>query len=189
MWSLYPLQWNVCSYHSPFVVVVVVFRAAPAPMTQGSFQTRSQIEAVAVGLCHSQIQAMSATYTAVHSNAGSLTHWAKPGIEPASSWTLVRFLTTDPQWELPLIFCLNCFCLCDCLTLEFGEVFFILDKNHLLMCRLQISSNFLPCLFIHFRRTWAEKKFLLSKYSLSFFFFHISHSAVKTENPSINPVF
>ena len=28
------------------------------------------------------------------------------GIEPASSWILVRFVTTEPQWEL-LIFVLN----------------------------------------------------------------------------------
>ena len=35
-----------------------------------------------------QIRAMSLTYTTAHSNAGSLTHWAKPGIEPTSSWTL-----------------------------------------------------------------------------------------------------
>ena len=34
----------------------------------------------------------------------SFTHWARPGIEPASSWLLVGFLTTEPRWELPL-FC------------------------------------------------------------------------------------
>ena len=32
------------------------------------------------------------THTAC-GNAGSLTHWARPGIEPSSSWILVRFLT------------------------------------------------------------------------------------------------
>ena len=35
-----------------------------------------------------QIWATSATYTAACSNARSLTHWVKPGIKPASSWTL-----------------------------------------------------------------------------------------------------
>ena len=39
----------------------------------GSSQARGQIRAVATGLCHS------------HSNAGSFNHWARPGIEPASS--------------------------------------------------------------------------------------------------------
>ena len=35
-----------------------------------------------------------------HTNARSLTHWARPGIKPASSWLLVRFVTAEPQWEL-----------------------------------------------------------------------------------------
>ena len=32
---------------------------------------------------------------------GSLTHWARPGIEPASSWILVSFVSAAPQGELP----------------------------------------------------------------------------------------
>ena len=39
-----------------------------------------------------RIWAASATYTTTHSNAGSLTHWAGPGIEPATSWFLLRFV-------------------------------------------------------------------------------------------------
>ena len=35
---------------------------------------------------------MSVTYTAAHNNAGSLTHCARPGIEPLSSWMLVGFV-------------------------------------------------------------------------------------------------
>ena len=41
------------------------------------------------------------TYTTVHSNAGSLTHWARPGIEPMSSWMLVRLVSTELWRELP----------------------------------------------------------------------------------------
>ena len=44
---------------------------------------------------------MSVTYTTAHSNAVSLTHRVRPGIEPASSWLLVGLVTTEPQWELP----------------------------------------------------------------------------------------
>ena len=33
------------------------------------------------------------TYTLAYGNARSLTHWARPGIEPASSWIVVRFIT------------------------------------------------------------------------------------------------
>ena len=39
-----------------------------------------------------QIQAAPATYTTAHSNTGSLTHWARPGIKPATAWFLVRFV-------------------------------------------------------------------------------------------------
>ena len=39
-----------------------------------------------------QIWATSVTYTTVHGNAGSLTHWARPGIKRVSSWILVRFV-------------------------------------------------------------------------------------------------
>ena len=35
-----------------------------------------------------------------HSNTRSLTHWARPGVEPTSSWKLVVFITAEPRWEL-----------------------------------------------------------------------------------------
>ena len=38
------------------------------------------------------IQAASATYTTAHGNARSLTHWARPGIEPAASRFVVGFV-------------------------------------------------------------------------------------------------
>ena len=40
------------------------------------------------------------TYTRAHRNAGSLTHWARPGIEPAISWFLVGCVSAAPQGEL-----------------------------------------------------------------------------------------
>ena len=48
----------------------------------------------------SMIQAAFATYTTAHSNAESLTHWARPGIEPETSWFLVGFVSAAPLWEL-----------------------------------------------------------------------------------------
>ena len=39
------------------------------------------------------IWAASANYATTCGNAGSLTHWVKPGIEPTSSWILCGFLT------------------------------------------------------------------------------------------------
>lgn len=41
-----------------------------------------------------QIPATSATCAAACGNTGSLTHWAMPGIEPASSWTLCLVLSS-----------------------------------------------------------------------------------------------
>ena len=52
------------------------------------------------------IRAASATYT----TAGSLTHWARPGIEPATSWFLVGFISAAPRQEL---LCFFFWCVCD----------------------------------------------------------------------------
>ena len=68
-----------------------LFRAAPT--AYGGFQARGPIRAVAAGLRHTHSNARSdlcLTITTAHSNARSLTHWARPGIEPTSSWMLVR---------------------------------------------------------------------------------------------------
>ena len=51
-----------------------------APAAYGGSQARGLIGAVAAALHHS------------HSNAGSLTQGARPGIEPTTSWLLVRFV-------------------------------------------------------------------------------------------------
>ena len=51
-----------------------------------------------------QIWAMSVTYTTGHSNVGSLAHWVRPGIQPATSCFLGRFVSAAPQWELQKLF-------------------------------------------------------------------------------------
>ena len=45
--------------------------------------------------------------TSVSSNAGSVTHWVRPGVELMASWILVQFLTCwatmgTPDWGSPL---------------------------------------------------------------------------------------
>ena len=82
------------------------FRAAPE--AYGGSQARGLIGAVAAGLCHSHSNTRSEahlqpTYTTAHSNAGSLTHWMRPGIEPASSWILIKCISTEPRRELLLV--------------------------------------------------------------------------------------
>ena len=49
----------------------------------------------------------------LHSNAGSLTHWARPGIEPSTSWFLVGFVNHWATMGTPLfLFLIFFFCLC-----------------------------------------------------------------------------
>ena len=48
-----------------------------------------------------RIQAGSVTYNRANSNARSLTHWARPGIKPASSWILVGFVNCWAMKETP----------------------------------------------------------------------------------------
>ena len=73
-------------------------------MAYGGSQARG-IRATAAGLQPQPqqlgIQVVSVTYTTAQGNAGSLTHGARPGVEPASSWILLRFATSEPHWELP----------------------------------------------------------------------------------------
>ena len=44
-----------------------------------------------------QIRAMSVTYTTTHGNTRSLTYWVWLGIESATSWILVGFVSIEPQ--------------------------------------------------------------------------------------------
>ena len=50
-----------------------------------------------------QCRILAASATTAHGNAGYLTQWARPGIEPAFSWILVGFIITEPQQELPCL--------------------------------------------------------------------------------------
>jgi len=72
-----------------------LFRDAPAAYRNS--QARGRIRAIATSSCHS------------HSDARFLSHWARPGIEPASSWIVVKFMSTEPRWELPETSVLNGF--------------------------------------------------------------------------------
>ena len=72
-------------------VQIIIFICFLGPHLQHMEVPRLGVELEPQPLQH-QIQAMSATYTTAHGNAGSSTHWARPGIEPASSWILVWFV-------------------------------------------------------------------------------------------------
>ena len=47
-----------------------------------------------------RIRVPSLTYTTAHGNTGSLTHCARPGIESATSWFLVGFVSAAPWRKL-----------------------------------------------------------------------------------------
>ena len=77
-------------YYYYYFFVCGIFRAAPT--AYGISQARDWIR----GSCWPTpqkcgIHAISATYATAQGNAGSLTHWARPGIKPMSSWILVGF--------------------------------------------------------------------------------------------------
>ena len=85
-----------------FILFFLLFRAALE--AYGGSQARSGTGAAAAGLHHSHSSVESGpplTYTTAHSsNTRSLTHCVRPGIEPATSWFAVRFVSAAPQWEL-----------------------------------------------------------------------------------------
>ena len=91
--------WKCLLIHSHFFLAF--FRAAP--LAYGSSQAGGRIVASAVSLGHSHSNATSesGTYTTAHGNAGSLTYWVRPGIEPATSWILVVFINCWATKETP----------------------------------------------------------------------------------------
>ena len=87
-------QGEICQILLSFSFLFCFFR--DTPVAHGSFQTRSNQSYSCWPMpqppqCH--IWAASVIYTTAHSNAGSLTHWVRPGIKPSSSWIPVWFLT------------------------------------------------------------------------------------------------
>ena len=87
-------------------VCLYILLLIATPVVYGGSQARGLMEDAAAGLGHSHsntgIQALSATYTTACSSTRSLTHWAEPGIEPTSSWILVRFVNHWATTGTPL---------------------------------------------------------------------------------------
>ena len=97
-WPMIQLTWNLkCE-------MVFFFFSGPHPRhmevpSYGSNWSYSRRPTPQPQQC--QIWAASASYTTAHSNTGSLTHRARPGMEPTTSWFLVGFISTIPWRELP----------------------------------------------------------------------------------------
>ena len=109
--------WTLIFY---FYFIFCLFRATP--MAYESSQGRGWIGTVAAGLYHSQIRAVSATYTTAHGNTGSLTPWVSPGFESTSSWIPVRFVNQKATMGTPLelfsfLKTIVCVCVCVCVSI------------------------------------------------------------------------
>ena len=92
-----------------------------------------------------EIWAESVTYTTTHGNARSLTHRARPGIEPVSSCILVRFVSTEPWWELPKYFI---FYFSSSMSLLFPMVMFLFMSHSHLFCGFSSNKKFYPLIFL-----------------------------------------
>ena len=71
-----------------------LFRATPE--ANGGSQAKGRIGAVAASLHHSH----SHTKSEPSSWQRQILNQVRPGIKPASSWILVRFVSAEPRWEL-----------------------------------------------------------------------------------------
>ena len=94
------------------------------------------------------------TYTTPWNNPRSLTHWARSGIKPTSSWLLVRIIATEPQQDLPVYPLTNYFLpkLSSCPPLAFPKHSLRLSKRPLLLLdllsRVRKPSSVFPKAFL-----------------------------------------
>ena len=89
--KIYDIIYNYHRVHSirlrNFFSFFLFFFSCPHPRIW-KFPARGPIGATAASLHHSHSRSKP-VYTTAHSNTGSLTHWARPGIQPETSWFLV----------------------------------------------------------------------------------------------------
>ena len=145
-----------------FFFWIFFFFPGPHPWhMEGSSQAGGWIGAVAPSLCHSHsnqqrhIWAMLVIYTTAHGNSRSLTPWVRARIEPASSWMLVRFVITDPQWELlgSLFFLV--------ILVKGLSILFTLSKNQLLVLMIFFPIVISPIQLLLFQIISPVQFFLL----------------------------
>ena len=78
-----------------FPAVTVTYRCSQAKGRIGAAVARPTPQLQPCG-----IWATSVIYSAAHRNAGSLTHWARPGIKLSSYGQQLGSEPAEPQWEL-----------------------------------------------------------------------------------------
>ena len=110
-WGLAEMECLIFNFKSICICLFVCFLLRATLRAYGSSQARGQILATVASLHHSHSNAGSElslrpTPQQHKAPARSLTCWARPGIEPLSSWILVGLVTAEPQRELPFTFVL-----------------------------------------------------------------------------------
>ena len=105
--STEPQQELLSIYLFIYLLIYLLFRATG--VTYGSSQARGSNRSYrcqpAPQPQQHRIWVTSVTYTTAQSNAGSLTHWVRLGIDLTSSWILVRFVSTALQPKIPIFTC------------------------------------------------------------------------------------
>ena len=132
----------------PFFPFFFFFLFRATPRAYGSSLAWGWIGATVANLCHS------------HSNSGSepclrptsqlmampdhLTHWARPGIEPASSWIPVGLVTTEPRQELlhpPFLLTLCCLLVLSFLPMRTQSLDYISTSRDAGKCNLPVCAG------------------------------------------------
>ena len=101
----YLYYWNelfpcVCVYVCVYVFIFAFFFKGPHPwhMEVPRLGVKSELQLLAYATATAMWD-LNHIYDLHHR---SLIHWTRAGIEPASSWILVRFISAVSQQELPL---------------------------------------------------------------------------------------
>ena len=149
-------------------------------MAYGGSQARGPIGATAASLCHSHSNASLSSICNLHRNSYQwwiLTHWARPRIEPVSTWIPVRFCSVEPQRDLhifisfsfPFLFLssfFSSFCLC------FPPSLLLFFPPSFLSSFLSFLPSFLPFFFLFLFYYSNPKLFLysLNSYCMSYLY-------------------
>ena len=88
----------------PFIFIFIFWLFKATPAAYGGSQARDQTRAYATATATPDLSCICNLH---HSSQQCqiLTLWARPGIEPATSWFLVGFISAAPWWELQSILC------------------------------------------------------------------------------------
>ena len=94
-------EWGSSLGPPPFYLFIffLLFRAAPGHMEVPRLGVKSELWLLAYTMA-TGMQDLSHVCDPHRTSWQCKTYWARLGIEPMSSWILVRFITTEPQWKL-----------------------------------------------------------------------------------------